>query len=123
MSATSAGDNGNGTVPGKPRSLTRITRHGRSAEITLSGELDLADRGRLRRAVAEALAVDPTDQLVVDLSAVTFMDSAVAHWLVEAHWQSRSVGTRLVALAPDGVVRALLTELKVGEVVSVVSAR
>jgi anti-anti-sigma factor len=55
-----------------------ISRHGLTAEISLSGELDLAARGALRRAAAEALAERRTEVLLVDMTAVTFFDSAVA---------------------------------------------
>ena len=65
-----------------------VRRHGHTAEISLSGELDLADRAQLRHAAWLALAERPTELLVVDMTGVTFFDSAVAHWLVEAHWKA-----------------------------------
>jgi anti-anti-sigma factor len=98
----------------------RVSRHGRTAEISLSGELDLADRSQLRHAASRALAERPTEVLVVDMTAVTFFDSAVAHWLLEAHWQAATTGTRLIALVPDRDSGELLSMLGVAGVVSVV---
>ena len=100
----------------------RVSRHGRTAEISLSGELDLADRGALRRVAAEALADRRTEVLLVDMTAVTFFDSAVAHWLLEAHWQASAARTRVVALVADRDARALLSLLGVAGVVTVVTA-
>jgi anti-anti-sigma regulatory factor len=98
-----------------------ISRHGLTAEISLTGELDLADRGALRRAAAEALAEGRTEVLPVDMT-VTFFDSAVAHWLLEAHWQASAAPTRVVALVADRDARDLLSLLGVGAVVTVVTA-
>ena len=99
-----------------------ISRHGLTAEISLSGELDLADRGALRRAAAEALADRRTEVLLVDMTAVTFFDSAVGHWLLEAPWQALAASTRVVALVADRDARELLSLLGVAAVVTVVTA-
>ncbi len=114
-----ASPNGNGS-----RAVAAdISRHGLTAEISLSGELDLADRGVLRRASAEALAERQTEVLVVDMTAVTFFDSAVAHWLLEAHWQASAARTRVVVLVADHNARDLLSMLGVAAVVTIVTAR
>ena len=99
-----------------------VIRHGRTVEISLSGELDLSDGALLRHAASRALAERPTEVLVVDMTAVTFFDSAVAHWLLEAHWQATAIGAHLVALVAGLDARELLTLLGVASVVSVVDA-
>jgi anti-anti-sigma factor len=108
--------NGNG------RQIRRahVTRHGRTAEIALTGELDLADRSQLRDGASRALAEHPTEVLLIDMTAVSFFDSSVAHWLLEAHWQATAGGTRVVALVADRDARELLSVLRVAGVVSVV---
>ena len=108
--------NGNG------RRLRRahVSRHGRTAEISLTGELDLADRPQLRHAASRALAERPTEVLVVDMTRVSFFDSSVAHWLLEAHWQATAGGTRVVVLVADRDSREMLSMLGVAGVVSVV---
>jgi anti-anti-sigma factor len=97
-----------------------VSRHGRTAEIALTGELDLADRPQLRHAASRALAERPTEVLLIDMTRVSFFDSSVAHWLLEAHWQATAGGTRVVALVADGEARELLSVLGVAGVVSVV---
>jgi anti-anti-sigma factor len=113
-----ASPNGNGA----PAVAADISHHGLTTEISLSGELDFGDRGALRRAVAEALAECRTEVLLVDMTAVTFFDSAVAHWLLEAHWQAFAAHTRVVALVADSDARDLLSLLGVAAVVTVVTA-
>jgi anti-anti-sigma factor len=111
-----ASPNGNG----RHALRAQVSRHGRTAEISLSGELDLADRPQLRHAASRALAERPTEVLLIDMTAVTFFDSSVAHWLLEAHWQATAIGTRLVALFADTDSCELLSVLGVAGVVSIV---
>jgi anti-anti-sigma regulatory factor len=54
------------------------------------------------------------------MTRVSFFDSSVAHWLLEAHWQATAAGTRVVALVADRDARELLGMLGVAGVVSVV---
>jgi anti-anti-sigma factor len=108
--------NGNGRHVAR----AHVSRHGRTAEIALIGELDLADRSQLRHAASQALAERPTEVLVIDMTRVSFFDSSVAHWLFEAHWQATAGGTRVVALVADPDMRELLSVLGVAGVVSVV---
>jgi hypothetical protein len=56
-----ASPNGNGRQPRR----ARVSRHGRTAEIALTGELDLADRRELRHAASRALADHPTEVLLI----------------------------------------------------------
>ena len=113
-----ASPNGNGN--GRRVERAHVSRHGRTAAIALTGELDLADRAALRRAASRALAERPTEVLVIDMTRVSFFDSSVAHWLLEAHWQATAGGTRVVALVADRDARELLSVLGVAGVVSVV---
>lgn len=108
--------NGNGRQAGR----AHVNRHGRTAEIALTGELDLADRAQLRHAASRALAKHPTEVLVIDMTSVSFFDSSVAHWLLEAHGHATARGTRVVALIADSDARELLSVLGVAGVVSVV---
>jgi anti-sigma B factor antagonist len=105
---------------GRQAHRAHVSRHGRTAEIALTGELDLADRAQLRHAASRALAERPTEVLLIDMTAVSFFDSSVAHWLLEAHWQATAGGTRVVALVADREARELLSVLGVANVVSVV---
>ena len=75
------------------------------ATIVVSGELDLATAPRLSAAVAEH---SDAKLLVLDLTAVTFIDSTGVRVLIEADRRCAGSGSRLAVLAGDGPVRRLL---------------
>lgn len=63
--------------------------------VQVEGELDLASVPRVREALHEALATRPA-QLVVDLSACTFVDASALSMLVDVHrraWREGGVLT------------------------------
>ena len=71
----------------------------------VSGELDLATVPQLSAAVAEH---HDAGLLVLDLTAVTFIDSTGVRVLIQADRSCARSGSRLVVLAGDGPVRRLL---------------
>ena len=75
------------------------------ATIMVSGELDLATVPQLSAAVAEH---GDASLLVLDLTAVTFIDSTGVRVLIEADRACARSGSRLVVLAGDGPVRRML---------------
>ena len=73
--------------------------------LSLSGEFDVSAVGRASTALAEAEALSP-ETVLVDLSALSFMDSSGLHWIVEAHEATARKGSRLNLVAgPPGVHR------------------
>ena len=75
------------------------------ATVVVSGELDLATVPRLSATVAEH---GDARLLVLDLNAVTFIDSTGVRVLIEADRACAGSGSRLVVLAGDGPVRRIL---------------
>ena len=74
--------------------------------LFVRGEIDLATVPELRRRLGRASTRGP--ELVVDLSAVTFMDCAGLHPLLEARRRQRALGGRLLLIGPSwAVVRVL----------------
>lgn len=65
--------------------------------LTLTGELDLATAPELRAALYDA--AEDAELVIVDLTALAFMDSAGLFTIVTAHRQFRDAGRRL-ALTP-----------------------
>ena len=74
------------------------------ATIVVSGELDLATVPQLSAIVG----VCDARLLVLDLNAVTFIDSTGVRLLIEADRACAGSGSRLVVLAGDGPVRRVL---------------
>ena len=57
-------------------------RRGRIAVATLSGEVDMSNAPSVRQRLADAITPEDT-AVVIDLSALTFIDSAGLHTLIE----------------------------------------
>jgi anti-anti-sigma factor len=78
------------------------------AVVVAAGELDYATIERLRKPMLDALAGAPA-RLVVDLTRVSFMDSAGIHVLVEAHNQATAIQASVLLVGhPGGHVRRVL---------------
>ena len=75
------------------------------ATTVVSGELDVATAPSLSAAVA---AHGDARLLVLDLTAVTFLDSTGVRVLIEADRACTGSGSRLVVLVGDGPVRRVL---------------
>jgi anti-sigma B factor antagonist len=77
--------------------------------LTLSGELDAYDAPTLRTAFAEAAATAATDNgtVVLDLSAVTFLDSTVLGTVVGLLRRVREHGEQLRVVLPDTDARRI----------------
>ena len=82
-----------------------VQRDDAVATVVVSGELDLATVPRLSATVTEH---SDASLLVLDLNAVTFIDSSGVRVLIEADRACTGSGSRLVVLAGDGPVRRLL---------------
>ena len=75
--------------------------------VTASGELDLAAAPRLATVLSMAAAsAEPC--VVLDLSAVDFIDSTALGAIMHASTEVEAVGKRMLVVALDGPVRRLL---------------
>jgi anti-sigma B factor antagonist len=76
----------------------------RSVVVVLRGELDLSALPVLAEAVARARSLG-REHLVVDLAALTFIDSSGLHALVQLHGRLRDAATELSILPGDPAVQ------------------
>ena len=75
--------------------------------VTASGELDLAAAPRLATVLSIATAgAEPT--VVLDLTAVDFIDSTALGAIMHASTEAEATGKRMLVVALDGPVRRLL---------------
>lgn len=87
-----------------PPFAVTVQRDDAAATIVVSGELDLATAPRLSAAVAQH---HDAQLLVLDLTAVTFIDSTGVRILIEADRFCAGSGSRVVVLARGPVRRVL----------------
>lgn len=76
--------------------------------LRLIGELDAEDAPAVRHLLAEQILTGG-GSLVLDLSELTFIDSAGLAALIAAHKGTRSAGTSLVLAQPSAAVRKVLS--------------
>jgi anti-sigma B factor antagonist len=75
-------------------------------EMVLSGELDVSTAPLLRHRMAEV--TDELDtELVLDIAALTFIDSTGLSLIVSEHKQLKARGAELIVLSPTRMARRL----------------
>jgi anti-anti-sigma factor len=84
---------GEGGSIGTPLSIT-CRRLGTATVLALRGELDLASRHQLERELVRAEDVG-FESIVVDLTALDFMDCAGMHALLGAHRRAHAAGRQM----------------------------
>ena len=99
----------------------RTTTCGTTRIVAVGGELDLAVAPWFEAAVAGALAHEPRT-VVVDLSAVDFMDSSGVHVLLSVHRRAAAQSMRLVVVPGPAPVQRLLSVCGVDSVLAFSSA-
>jgi anti-sigma B factor antagonist len=89
---------------GAPEPHVQLLANG--AAITLSGELDAFNAPELRRAFETVLRSEP-ELVVLDLTAVTFLDSTVLGAIVGLLRRVRERGGELRTVLPDTTARRI----------------
>jgi anti-sigma B factor antagonist len=78
-----------------------------SCTVKARGEIDIYTGQQLRDALREALAARPA-QIVIDMAAVTFIDSSGLGVLIAAFKRAQDSGIQLALQAPTGRVLRVL---------------
>jgi len=91
---------------------------GSTKVVVLSGDVDLGHSPALRKTLMELMFEQRN--VVVDLSAVTYIDSSGIAGLVEAYQMSRRNGTRFTLAAIADPVRRVLQLARLDRVFSIV---
>jgi anti-sigma B factor antagonist len=103
---TDAGGTGAGVSGGRESAVAGVDRRDGAVIVSLAGELDLYNAEEVRKALLDTLA-DGSDVLVVDLEAVTFIDSTALGVLIEARSRMEDRGGFRLAAPGLEVRRAL----------------
>ena len=84
-------------------SVIGVVRDGEVTRIALGGEVDFHTAGRLQ-ALIDAECQGRADRVVIDLSAIEFVDSHGLRLLADAHRRLASDGRRLEIMRPPDPV-------------------
>jgi anti-anti-sigma factor len=77
---------------------------GTTRTVLLAGEFDLAAKDHFGTALASALAEDP-ETVVIDLTALEFIDSVGINAILRAHRHAESAGVRFVLIPGPELVQ------------------
>ena len=97
----------------------RTERIGANVRVDVDGELDIATLPELRDAVAAARD-ETLEHLVVDLHAVTFLDSMSIEFLLQLHTSMAETDTALVVVRGSHAVDRLFEIMELDRVLTVV---
>jgi anti-sigma B factor antagonist len=87
--------------------------------ITAAGEIDLATSPELRALIRDVLAKEGSRYLVIDLSAVTFLDSTGLGVLVWAHHRMRARSGDLTLAGPNETCLRLLELTQLARLIAI----
>jgi len=90
---------------------TRIDVHADGCTVTVSGEIDATTAPGLRECLLEVLGRSGTTSVEVDLTRVTFLDSAGLSALATAHRAASAAGSTLQMRV--GATRAVVRPLEI----------
>jgi anti-anti-sigma factor len=90
--------------------------------LGLEGELDVATTPRFRSEVRKGLEAG-VRAVVLDMEAVSFMDSSMLKELLRSHAEIAPGGGVLMLVAPQAAVRRLLDLTRTSELLEIVATR
>src|SRR5260221_282493 len=94
---------------GKPYAI-RVDSYARTTTIRLRGGIDFAAGPDVRAAIAASILADPPDRLVIDLTAVTFIDADGVDALSLARHAAGFVRARL-EVTPSAAIGSRILEM------------
>jgi anti-sigma B factor antagonist len=106
----------------RPQLTFHTERQGVETRLSVGGEIDLLTAASLVEAAAEPLGTSPAT-LVLDLSEVTFCDSAGVAALVKIYHRATGQGTDLRVQGAGQMVRHVLEISGVDRVITVENGR
>jgi anti-sigma B factor antagonist len=96
----------------------RLSKNGTGETLFVAGELDISSAPAFERAVSQALD-GQGQEIRLDMSELTFMDSTGAKALVGVHKHVERLGRRLVVVSPTPEVRMVLEILGLDQMIDV----
>jgi anti-anti-sigma factor len=90
------------------------------SNLRLVGVFDGAAVGQVERALEHVFQAPTTQQVVIDLRLLSFLDTAGLLALLRAHDRARACVLELVVVRPRGIANRVFTLTRAGEALSMV---
>ena len=97
-----------------------LEESGERSHLRLVGDFDRASVGHVERALERVFRAPPSEQVVIDLRLLTFLDSAGLLSLLRAHDRARACAFELVVARPRGHANRVFTLTRAGEALTMV---
>jgi anti-anti-sigma factor len=97
-----------------------LEESGERSHLRLAGEFDRATVDRVERVLDQVFRAPPTEQVVIDLRLLTFLDTAGLLTLLRTHDRARACAFKLVVARPRGMANRVFTLTRAGETLSMV---
>ena len=97
-----------------------LEESGERSHLRLVGEFDRAAVGRVERVLEQIFRAPPTEQVVIDLRLLTFLDTAGLLTLLRTHDRARACDFNLVVTRPRGMANRVFTLTRAGETLRMV---
>ena len=94
----------------------------RTATVCLGGDFNMANSPAVHEALAR-LQADRPARLIIDLTAVDYMDSSGVAVLIQALQQVRRHGGRLILVGPNARVRSIFQIAKLDALFQIVNSQ
>ena len=94
-----------------------VEREGTTVRLRLTGDFDRAATGQFERAV-EAAREMPLERVILDLSALTFLDLAGLRTILRLHRRAQVEAFSVSVVRPRGLANRVFTLTRAGEMLS-----
>lgn len=102
--------------------IQNVTWEGKIAVVAVAGDIDLHRSAALQQGLLGLLDEQPS-KVVVDLSAVAYMDSSGVASLVKLLSRTRKLGVALILLAPSDKVKSIFEITRLNSVFTIVDTK
>jgi stage II sporulation protein AA (anti-sigma F factor antagonist) len=94
----------------------RFSREGNSLVVAIEGEIDHHTASRVRERIDNKFLMEPVKNMILDLSRVTFMDSAGIGLILGRMSRVSSIGGKMKLRSPKPEIQRLLKMSKIGSI-------
>jgi len=95
----------------------RFSREGNTLVVMIEGEIDHHTASKVRERIDSKFLMEPVKNMILDLSGVTFMDSAGIGLIIGRKSRVSLVGGRLSLRNPNPDIRKLLRVSRMEELI------
>ena len=95
----------------------RFSREGNSLVVMMEGEIDHHTASGMRERIDSKFLMEPVKNMILDLSRVTFMDSAGIGLILGRMNRVKLIGGRMVLRKPRPEIKRILRVSKIEELI------